>query len=91
MDALGAGLSIGLGALGGAIGIGIIVGYAITGIARQPEAMGRIRPLMFIGIAFAEACVLYALVITLILLGRQSEPAAPTPDAPPAITETIAE
>ena len=68
MDALGAGLAIGLAALGGAIGIGILMGQAFASIARQPAAMGQIRPLIFVGIAFAEASVLYALVISLILL-----------------------
>jgi len=89
MEALGAGLAIGIAACGGAIGLGILMGCALTGIARQPEAMGKIRPLMFVGIAFVEACVLYALVITLILLGGRGNEAAPNAaNTPPAITET---
>jgi len=73
MDSLGAGLAIGLASLGGAIGIGIMMGYAYTSIARNPKEMGKIRPLIFIGIAFAEATVLYALVISLILLGNAGD------------------
>jgi F-type H+-transporting ATPase subunit c len=94
MEALGAGLAIGLAALGGAIGIGIMMGHAYASIARQPEAMGKIRPLIFVGIAFAEATVLYALVVALILLGGQGgeETKNVTPNTantPPAITTTV--
>jgi len=70
MEALGAGLAIGLAAAGGAVGIGIMMGQAFSSIARQPEAMGKIRPLIFVGIAFVEATVLYALVIAFILLSK---------------------
>jgi len=40
---LGGGLSIGLGALGTGIGMGILVGKAIEGMARQPESAGLLR------------------------------------------------
>jgi F-type H+-transporting ATPase subunit c len=93
MESLGAGLAIGIAACGGGIGIGVLVGCALLSIARQPEAMGKVRPLMFVGIAFVEACVLYALVITLILLGGSGSEKAPDASVtnPPAITETAAE
>lgn len=67
---LGAGLAIGLGALGPGIGIGMLVAKSVEGMARQPEAAGLIRTAMFIGIAFAEAVSLYALVIAFILSGK---------------------
>jgi F-type H+-transporting ATPase subunit c len=53
---LAAGLAIGLGALGPGIGIGILAWGALSAIG------------MFIGIAFAEAIAIYALVVALILL-----------------------
>jgi len=65
---LGGGLSIGLGALGTGIGMGILVGKAIEGMARQPESAGLLRTTMFIGVAFVEALALYALVITFLLI-----------------------
>jgi len=65
---LGAGLSIGLAALGTGIGMGVMVGSAVEGIARQPEALNQIRVNMIIGIAFIEALALYALVISFLLL-----------------------
>jgi F-type H+-transporting ATPase subunit c len=65
---LAAGLAMGLGAIGPGIGIGILVAGALQGIARNPDAQGPIQTNMFIGIAFAEAVAIYALVIALILL-----------------------
>ena len=45
----------GLAAIGPAIGVGIVVGKTIEGVARQTELQGRLTVLMFIGIAFTEA------------------------------------
>ncbi len=52
----------GLAAIGPGIGVGIVVGKAIEGMARQPELMGTIRTNMFLGIAFTEALALIGLV-----------------------------
>jgi F-type H+-transporting ATPase subunit c len=65
---LAAGLAIGLGAIGPGIGIGILALGALQAIGRNPEASGQIQTNMFIGIAFAEAVAIYALVVALILL-----------------------
>lgn len=65
---LAAGLAIGLGAIGPGIGIGILALGALQAIGRNPEAGGQIQTNMFIGIAFAEAVAIYALVVALILL-----------------------
>ncbi len=65
---IAAGLAIGLGALGPGIGIGILTWGALQAIGRNPEAEGSIRINMILGIAFAEAIAIYALVIALILL-----------------------
>ena len=45
----------GLAAIGPAIGVGIVVGKTIEGVAREPELAGRLQVLMWIGIAFTEA------------------------------------
>jgi F-type H+-transporting ATPase subunit c len=68
MAQLGAGLAIGLGAGGGAAGIGILWSKGLEGIGRQPEARGTLQGLMFLGFALAEAQVLYAFVVTILLL-----------------------
>lgn len=65
---LGAGLAVGLGAIGAGIGQGITVGKALEAMARQPEAAGMIQTNMFIGLAIIESLTIYALVISLILL-----------------------
>jgi F-type H+-transporting ATPase subunit c len=68
MAMLAAGLSMGIGAIGPGLAIGNLVGKAVEGIARQPEAAGKIQTAMFIGIAFAEAISLYALVVAFLLI-----------------------
>lgn len=65
--AMGAGLAM-LGAIGAGAGIGILVGGAVQGIARNPDASGNIQTNMILGIAFAEAVAIYALVVALIIL-----------------------
>ena len=65
---LAAGLSIGLGAIGPGIGVGLLAMGALQAMARNPEISGEVQTNMFIGIAFAEAIAIYALVVSLILL-----------------------
>ena len=55
-------MGYGLAAIGPGIGIGVLVGKALEGIARQPEATGVLRTNMFLGIAFTEALALIGLV-----------------------------
>ncbi len=56
-------IGYGLAAIGPGIGIGIVVGNAITAMARQPEAAGMVRTTMFLGIAFTEALALIGFVL----------------------------
>jgi len=65
---LGAGLAIGLGAIGSGIGMGTAIGGACEGTSRNPEAGGRIMTTMIIGLAMIESLTIYALVVALILL-----------------------
>ncbi len=64
---LAAALAIGLGAIGPGIGVGIVGGKAVEAMGRNPEAAGIIQTNMILGIAFAEAIAIYALVIALIV------------------------
>ena len=64
---IGMALAVGLGVIGPGIGIGIIVGKALEAMGRNPEATGKITPMMFIGIAFTEALAIFALVIGFIV------------------------
>ncbi|KKW10447.1 MAG: ATP synthase F0 subunit C [Candidatus Taylorbacteria bacterium] len=56
-------IAIGVGAIGPAIGIGMIGAKAMEAIGRNPEAAGKILVPMLIASAFAEAIAIYALVI----------------------------
>ncbi|WP_430593423.1 ATP synthase F0 subunit C [Humidisolicoccus flavus] len=47
-------IGYGLAAIGPGIGVGIVAGKTVEGIARQPEIGGRLQVTMFLGIAFAE-------------------------------------
>ena len=60
-------LAIGLGAIGPGIGVGILAGAALNAIGRNPEAEPLIRTNLFIGIAFAEAISIYALLIAFLI------------------------
>ena len=66
--ALGAGLCMGIGAIGPAIGEGNAVGKALEGMARQPESAGNLRTNMILGCAITETTGIYSLVIALLIL-----------------------
>ncbi|NLX11950.1 MAG: ATP synthase F0 subunit C [Chloroflexi bacterium] len=65
--AIGAGLAM-IGVIGPGIGIGVLVQGALSAIGRNPDASGQITTNMILGIAFAEAVAIYALVVSLIIL-----------------------
>jgi F-type H+-transporting ATPase subunit c len=62
------GFGVPVAVLSGAIGQGKAASAALEGIARQPEAAGKIQTAMIIGLALIESLVIYALLISLILL-----------------------
>ena len=62
--AIGAGLAV----IGAGIGIGQVGGRAMDGIARQPEAEGKIRGTLLLSFAFMESLTIYGLVVALVLL-----------------------
>ena len=66
--ALGAGLCMGIGAIGPAIGEGNAVGKALEGMARNPETAGNLRTNMILGCAITETTGIYSLVIALLLM-----------------------
>jgi F-type H+-transporting ATPase subunit c len=68
MKYLGAGIAMGLGGLGPALAIGNLAGSALEALGRNPEAQPVIQTNMILGLAFAEAIAIYALV-TAIMIG----------------------
>ena len=67
MIAIGAGIAALTGA-GAGIGIGLATSKAVGGIARQPEASGKITSALILGCALAEATAIYGLVIGLMII-----------------------
>ena len=65
---IAAGLAIGLAAIGPGVGQGTAAGYAVEGIARRPEAEGKIRGTLLLSFAFMESLTIYGLVVSLVLL-----------------------
>lgn len=64
---IAAALAIGLGGLAPALGIGRIVGSAMEALGRNPEAQPAIQTNMILGVAFAEAIAIYALVVAIMI------------------------
>lgn len=57
------GIGIGIAALGVAIGLGMIGGSAMQGMARQPEAIGKLQTAMLIAFAFVELVFLLTVFV----------------------------
>ena len=68
--ALAAALSIALAAVGGALGLGRIGAAAMEGLARNPQAQGKMLIPMIISLAFIESVMIFALVIAILILGN---------------------
>lgn len=60
-------IALGVGAIGPGLGIGMIASKAMEAIGRNPDATGKIQTNMILGLAFAEAIAIYALVVALII------------------------
>lgn len=60
-------ITIGIGGFGPALSIGYIGAKAMETIGRNPEAASKVFVPMLLGMAFAEAIAIYALVVTFIL------------------------
>lgn len=65
---LGAGLCMGIGAIGPGVGEGIVGGKACEGIARQPQLQGVLTRTMLLADAIAETTGIYSLIISILLL-----------------------
>ena len=64
---LGAGIAM-IAGLGPGIGQGIAASKGAESVGRNPEAAGKIRSIMVLGIAMAETTGIYALIIALLLI-----------------------
>ena len=66
--AIGAGLCMGIGAIGPALGEGNAVGKALEGMARQPESASTLRTNLILGCAITETTGIYSLLISFLIL-----------------------
>ena len=65
--ASGAGLAVMTGMMTG-IGEGFVAGKAVEAIGKNPEAEGKIRSTMILGIALSETCAIYGLLVAILLI-----------------------
>ena len=63
-----AGLCIGLGAIGPALGEGRAVSQALSSIAQQPDETSTLTRTLFVGLAMIESTAIYCFVVTMIIL-----------------------
>ncbi len=65
--AIGAAIAA-LAGIGAGLGMGIATGKAVEALARQPEAEGKIRSMLLLGLAFAETTAIYGLFVAIMIL-----------------------
>ena len=68
----GAGLAAGFAGIGTGIGNGLVISKTLESMARQPELSGQLRTTMFIGVGLIEAVPIIAVVISFMLLNKES-------------------
>lgn len=61
-------IAAGVGVIGPALGIGLLVSRALEAIGRNPEAASKVTPMMILGIAFVEALGIFALVVAFVIM-----------------------
>ncbi len=66
--AFAAAIAIGIAAGAGAISMGLVIWKTVEGIARQPEAEGKIRTAMMLGLVFVETAIIYALIVAILII-----------------------
>ena len=64
---IGAGLAT-IGVLGSGVGIGIVFGALVQGVARNPSLKQQLTSIAILGFALSEAVALFALMIALLIL-----------------------
>ena len=66
--AIAAAIVVGLAAAGGAIAMGMAIAKSVDGISRQPEAEGKIRTTLMLGLVFVETAIIYALIVAILII-----------------------
>ena len=68
LKAIAAGIAVGIAAAGGAVAMGMATAKASESIARQPEAEGKVRTTMMLGLVFIETAIIYALLVVILII-----------------------
>ena len=66
--AIAAAITIGVAAAAGAFAMAMAICKSTDGIARQPEAEGKIRTTMMLGLVFVETAIIYALIVAILII-----------------------
>ena len=68
LKASAAGIAVGVAAAGGAVGMGLATAKSTESIARQPEAEGKVRTTLMLGLVFIETAIIYALLVVILII-----------------------
>lgn len=66
--ATAAAIAIAVSAAAGAIAMGVAIAKSVESIARQPEAEGKIRTTLMLGLVFIETAIIYALIVAILVV-----------------------
>ncbi|HRM25589.1 MAG TPA: ATP synthase F0 subunit C, partial [Clostridia bacterium] len=66
--AVAAAAVVGIVATAGAAAMAISIAKSTSGMARQPEAAGKINSAMMLGLVFIETAIIYALIIAILII-----------------------
>ena len=68
LKAIAAGIAVGIAAAGGAVAMGLATAKSAESIARQPEAEGKVRTTLMLGLVFIETAIIYALLVVILII-----------------------
>ena len=68
LKAIASGIAVGIAAAGGAVGMGLATAKSTESIARQPEAEGKVRTTLMLGLVFIETAIIYALLVVILII-----------------------
>ena len=68
LKAIAAGVAVGIAAAGGAVAMGLATAKSTESIARQPEAEGKVRTTLMLGLVFIETAIIYALLVVILII-----------------------
>lgn len=68
VKAIAAAVVVAIVATAGAIGMSMSISKSAEGMARQPEAAGKINSAMMLGLVFIETAIIYALIVAILII-----------------------